>query len=163
MSAEAAELIRAHARHPVGRDESAPDEVRGRAELLTPTCGDRIEVRVSGSATALAIRWSGRGCEVSQGSASLLADELDGLDAGDVRDRTAAFLAAMAAHDATNGRGATPGRAATPGVDSGQPLGDEAALLLVAANPVRSVCATLAWRALLDALEQSGLDEGGAG
>ena len=98
MSAEAAELIRAHARHPVGRDETAPTEVLGRAELLTPTCGDRIEVRVSGDATALAISWSGRGCEVSQGSASLLADELDGLDAVTARGRVTAFLDAMAAH-----------------------------------------------------------------
>ncbi|AZZ51356.1 iron-sulfur cluster assembly scaffold protein [Rathayibacter festucae] len=149
MSAEAAELIRAHARHPVGRDDAMPAEVLGRAELLTPTCGDRIEVRVSGDAAALAISWSGRGCEVSQGSASLLADELDGLDAVTVRGRVTAFLDAMAAHDAVSGRGAES-------VADG-PLGDEAALLLVAANPVRSVCATLAWRALRDALDESGL------
>ncbi|QHC63215.1 iron-sulfur cluster assembly scaffold protein [Rathayibacter festucae] len=151
MSAEAAELIRAHARHPVGRDETLPVEVLGRAELLTPTCGDRIEVRVAGHAAALSISWSGRGCEVSQGSASLLADELDGLDAVTVRGRVTAFLDAMAAHDAVSGRGADPDGSA------GQALGDEAALLLVAANPVRSVCATLAWRALRDALDVSGL------
>ncbi|MCJ1673145.1 MULTISPECIES: iron-sulfur cluster assembly scaffold protein [unclassified Rathayibacter] len=151
MSAEAAELIRAHARHPVGRDDAMPAGVLGRAELLTPTCGDRIEVRVSGDATALAISWSGRGCEVSQGSASLLADELDGLDAVTARGRVAAFLDAMAAHDAVSGRGADPDGPA------GQALGDEAALLLVAANPVRSVCAALAWRALRDALDVSGL------
>ena len=151
MSAEAAELIRAHARHPVGRDEARPGDVLGRAELLTPTCGDRIEVRVAGDAAALSIGWSGRGCEVSQGSASLLADELDGLDASAVRERVEAFLTAMAAHDAVSGR------PAGHDAESGRPLGDEAALLLVAANPVRSVCATLAWRALRDALEESGL------
>ena len=149
MSAEAAELIRAHARHPVGRDEARPGDVLGRAELLTPTCGDRIEVRVSGDAAALSIGWSGRGCEVSQGSASLLADELDGLDAVTVRGRVTAFLEAMAAHDAVSGRAAESVAA--------EPLGDEAALLLVAANPVRSVCATLAWRALRDALDEGGL------
>ncbi|NRG39581.1 iron-sulfur cluster assembly scaffold protein [Rathayibacter sp. VKM Ac-2835] len=151
MSAEAAELIRAHAQHPVGRDEAVPAGVLGRAELLTPTCGDRIEVRVSGDAAAPAISWSGRGCEVSQGSASLLADELDGLDPASIRQRVVAFLDAMAAHDAVSGR------AADPDGSAGHALGDEAALLLVAANPVRSVCATLAWRALRDALDESGL------
>ncbi|QHC59130.1 iron-sulfur cluster assembly scaffold protein [Rathayibacter sp. VKM Ac-2760] len=148
MSAEDAELIRAHARHPVGRAEASAEPVLGRAALLTPTCGDRIEVRVAGDADAVAIGWSGRGCEVSQGSASLLADELDGQDAAAVRRRLTVFLAAMAEHGPA-GRG-------RPAADT-EPLGDESALLLVAANPVRSVCATLAWRALRDALDESGL------
>ena len=135
---EATELIRAHARHPVGRVDHDGD-VLGRADLVTPTCGDRLELRVGGAADRLRITWSGRGCEVSQGSASLLVDELDGAEASELRARAEAFLGAM--------------RERTPAAE----LGDEAALLAVAANPVRSVCATLAWRALLAALDDGDL------
>lgn len=135
---EAAELIRAHARQPLGRGENVGDAV-GRAELLTPTCGDRIELRVGGGADGVRITWSGRGCEVSQGSASLLVDELDGAKAAAVRARAEAFLLAMGERHA------------------GPALGQEAALIAVAGNPVRSVCATLPWRALLAALDDGGL------
>lgn len=133
---EAAELIRAHAKYPVGRGDPAP--ALGRAELVTPTCGDRIEVRVDGAAEQVRLAWSGRGCEVSQGSASLLADELSGLSVVQVRRRIDAFLTGMARR-------------------SGPLAGDEEALLAVAGNPVRSVCATLAWRALAAALEDAEL------
>ncbi|QHC66899.1 iron-sulfur cluster assembly scaffold protein [Rathayibacter oskolensis] len=133
MSA-AAELIRDHARHPVGRSDAATPAL-GRSELITPTCGDRLEVRVSGSASHVDLAWSGRGCEVSQGSASLMADELDGRSASDIRARIDSFLDAMGRREADAG------------------LGQESALLAVAGNPVRSVCATLAWRALLGALD----------
>lgn len=138
MSADSAELIRAHARHPVGRGPRT-EGVVGRAELITPACGDRLELRVSGGAEQVLLSWSGRGCEVSQGSASLLVDELDGADSVTARTRAEAFLRSMER------------RAADPA------LGDEAALLAVAGNPVRSVCATLAWRALLAALDDGGL------
>ncbi|MBO0982272.1 iron-sulfur cluster assembly scaffold protein [Rathayibacter sp. SD072] len=140
MSAvEAADLIRAHARHPIGRiDEDVTEEVLGRAELLTPTCGDRLVVRIVRVDDSVSLRWTGRGCELSQGSASLLVDELDGLDEEALRARVGAFLTSMRL------------RVADP------VLGDEEALLAVAANPVRSVCATLAWRALGDALDQAG-------
>ncbi|MWV50195.1 SUF system NifU family Fe-S cluster assembly protein [Rathayibacter sp. VKM Ac-2803] len=133
MSA-AAELIRDHARHPVGRSDSSAAVV-GRAELITPTCGDRLEVRVTGTPSAVGVAWSGRGCEVSQGSASLMADELDGRSASEIRGRIESFLASMERREAEAGSG------------------QESALLAVAGNPVRSVCATLAWRALRAALE----------
>lgn len=84
------------------------------------------------------LSWGGRGCEVSRASASILVDELDALPVAVVRERLVLFLAAMA-------RG------------SGSLAGDEEALLVVAGNPVRSVCATLAWRALAGALDDAGL------
>ncbi|KQQ00725.1 MULTISPECIES: iron-sulfur cluster assembly scaffold protein [unclassified Rathayibacter] len=133
MSA-AAELIRDHARHPVGRSD-AVGAVLGRAQLITPTCGDRLEVRVSGSAAHVDLAWSGRGCELSQGSASLMTDELDGRSASEIRARIEALLGAMGRRE------------------GGEGLGQESALLAVSGNPVRSVCATLAWRALLEALD----------
>ncbi|AND16661.1 iron-sulfur cluster assembly scaffold protein [Rathayibacter tritici] len=132
---EAAELIRAHAKDPVGRSDPAPS--LGRAELITPTCGDRIELRVDGSAEQIRVAWSGRGCEISRGSASLLVDGLDARPAAEVRARIDAFLTAMARRE-------------------GPLAGEEAALLAVAGNPVRSVCATLAWRALAAALDDAG-------
>ncbi|PTL73674.1 hypothetical protein C1I63_13055 [Rathayibacter caricis DSM 15933] len=136
---EAADLIRLHARHPVGRAaEDASEDVLGRVELLTPTCGDRLALRVVRVDGGLSLRWTGRGCELSQGSASMLVDELDGLGAEALAGRVGALLISMSL------------RVADP------MLGDEAALLAVAANPVRSVCATLAWRALRDALAQAG-------
>ncbi|PPH37087.1 hypothetical protein C5E02_06720 [Rathayibacter rathayi] len=132
---EATELIRAHAKDPVGRSDPAPS--LGRAELITPTCGDRIEVRVDGSAERVRVAWSGRGCEVSRGSASLLADGLNELPAAEMCARIEAFLAAMTTRE-------------------GALAGEEAALLAVAGNPVRSVCATLAWRVLATALNDAG-------
>lgn len=139
---ESAELIRAHARHPIGRTAMPAVEVLGCAELITPTCGDRLEVCVGGASERIELAWTGRGCEVSQGSASLLAEELRGLGTAAARARIDAFLGAMADH---RSGGAIDGS-----------LGQEAALLAVAGNPVRSVCATLAWRALRSALDGAG-------
>ncbi|MBF4462128.1 MULTISPECIES: iron-sulfur cluster assembly scaffold protein [unclassified Rathayibacter] len=136
MSA-AAELIRAHAKDPVGFSENAATAL-GRAELITPSCGDRLEVRVDGDADRLRLGWSGRGCEVARGSASVLVDELDGLGVAEVRSRREEFLAAM-------------------GRREGPLAGQESALLAVAGNPVRAVCATLAWRALGAALDEARL------
>ncbi|QWL32465.1 iron-sulfur cluster assembly scaffold protein [Rathayibacter toxicus] len=141
---EAAEAIRAYAQDPIGRRDRVPGEIMlGRAELMTLTCGDRLELRVARDGEGrLRITWSGRGCELSRGSASLLTAELDGLSASEMAQRSDRFLAAMGRRETS-----------LPGA--------ETFLLVVAANPVRSVCATLAWRALGQALSGAGLGSPG--
>lgn len=127
-----AELILDHARRRVGAGPVPEGSVvLGSARLLSPTCGDAVAVSVVVTETGWAVHWDGRGCEVSQAGASLLAELVTGPDDESLIDD---FLAAM--------------RTRTPN----DRLGDAAALLSLAGNPLRAKCATLAWRAAAEAL-----------
>jgi nitrogen fixation protein NifU and related proteins len=72
------ELILEHAKHPHNAGSlDAPDVSH---EEHNPLCGDRvrIELQIEGGVIS-DVRWSGRGCAISQASASLLTDELKGM------------------------------------------------------------------------------------
>jgi nitrogen fixation NifU-like protein len=122
-----AELILDHARRRVGA--GLPSDARASVRLISPTCGDVVTVALVETDSGVALRWDGRGCEVSQASASMLAE----LGASAPVE---AFLSAMATRGSADG------------------LGDAEALLSLAGNPMRAKCATLAWRAAAEALAQ---------
>ena len=52
-----------------------------------PLCGDvvQIDVRLDGQGRVAEVRWQGDGCAISQASASLLTDEIQGMSLEEIR------------------------------------------------------------------------------
>ncbi len=101
-----------------------------------PACGDQIELflRVANGKIEAA-RYRGEGCAVSQASADLMAEAIEGKTAAEALELAKAFKAMV-----------VEGRPPAP------ELGELAALAGVAKLPSRVKCATLAWHALEEAL-----------
>lgn len=149
----ARELIREHARE---RHGAVPADAlgvgaagsggapAGVVQRVNPACGDRVTVRVTVRALVdgdlvSGVEWEGRGCEVSQASASMLADALPGTSPRQARERIRSFIEFVRQqHDAEH---------------APEGIGDAVALAGVGRFPLRGTCATLAWHAALDALE----------
>jgi len=131
------ELILDHYRNPRHREPLAePDVV---AEGYNPLCGDEVELRLAfddGRVRDLSVR--GRGCSISQASASMLTDVVIGKPVDEVRHLIDLFSAMV-----TDAEQTPP-----------EELGDLEALQGVAKFPVRVKCATLAWHTLEDGLKQ---------
>jgi nitrogen fixation NifU-like protein len=72
------ELILEHAKYPHNAGSlDAPDVSH---EEHNPLCGDRVRIELQIVDGVISdVRWSGRGCAISQASASLLTDELKGM------------------------------------------------------------------------------------
>ena len=98
--------------------------------LENPSCGDRLSLSLTEAGT-VEIRFEGKGCSISQASASMMADLLSG--------KTREEALALADRVLAVFRGdAEPGT-----LDE---LGDIAALSGIAKLPVRVKCAALAWQ-----------------
>ena len=106
---------------------------------LNPTCGDEVTLQLTLEGdTVTDAAWTGRGCMVSQSSASILAEQLPGLTVAEIDERIESFRASM------RSRGEIP-------VDE-ELLGDAVALEGAAKFVARVKCAMLAWVAAEDAL-----------
>jgi nitrogen fixation NifU-like protein len=129
------EIILDHYRHP--RHKEAVDPADRVIEANNPLCGDEIDLSLRLRDGAVeAIGFQGRGCSISQASASMLCDSVEGMRVAEAATLARGF------RDVMQGE-AKPGE-----------LGDLEALLGVRAYPVRVKCATLAWHALLQALDE---------
>lgn len=129
------ELILDHYRKPRNRGtlEDADVEIR----MNNPTCGDEItlQIRLAGDQIE-AVRFAGQGCAISQASASMMAQQLEGRSLGEADALHARFRELMHGNaDASRDRA----------------LGDLRALAGVARFPTRVRCALLAWNALQEA------------
>lgn len=109
---------------------------------VNPTCGDEITLQVHRAAdgTLEAVTWEGHGCAISQASASLFAELVEGMPLSEVERRIAVFREAM------RSRGKIE-----PDTEL---LGDAAALGGVSKYVARVKCAMLAWVAAEDALRK---------
>ncbi len=122
----------------------APDAV---AEGYNPLCGDEVTIEVdldNGVVADVAVR--GRGCSISQASASMMAETIVGKTVDDVIELTHQVKSML---DIEEG---------DPGLDPDRPgavLGDLEALAGVKNFPVRIKCADLAWTTLEEALSNS--------
>ena len=132
---ERGELIEQLARTRVGFGRI--DGVEGHRR--SPSCGDEVTVRVALRGDAIeGLGWEGHGCVVSTAAASALASLAPGLSVPEFRELAERYLASL-----------------TP---DGLPLADELDIgdLDVFAGigrfPLRAGCASLSWRATLDAL-----------
>lgn len=132
----AREIIASHQSRPRNRGELPGVPF---ATLENPSCGDRVTVwaQLDGD-TIRELRFDGKGCAISQSSASLMTVTLKGKTLAQARALAGAF------------RGMVMGEA--PPVPE---LGDLQALSGVSRLLARRKCALLAWRALEDALPAS--------
>lgn len=135
------EIILDHYKHPRGRHLLV--DPLASVHHVNPTCGDELTVQVSATPDgALVVGYDGLGCSISQASASVMSELVDGQSIGQVETVRKAFLAMM--HD----------RTADPDEEI---LGDAVAFAGVAKYPARVKCALLAWMALQDAEITAGL------
>jgi len=131
------EIILDHYRNPRNRGSLEDPSTSGEGD--NPLCGDevKLDVAIQGDQVA-AVRFLGRGCSISQASASMLTQAIMGLSLDEVETLFESFKGMMYGSDQ---------------VDA-ESLGDLEALQGVRKFPVRVKCATLAWNVLQEALEQ---------
>lgn len=139
------EVILDHYRNPHGRGLRDPYD----AEVfhVNPTCGDEITLRVKlgDDGTIADVSYWNQGCSISQASASVLFDEVEG------KSVTEAFATLDEFVDLMHSKGQVE-----PDEDV---LGDLVAFTGVAKYPARVKCALLSWMALRDAVEQAQKEE----
>ena len=144
------EVILDHYRNP--RRRGSLEHPDAHAEGQNPLCGDEISLDVALDGDRVAdVRILGRGCSISQASASMMAEAVAGKTLAEIADLTHRFKAMMEIEE---------GEA---GIDEGRPgaaLGDLEALRGVRRFPVRIKCADLPWATLAEAL--SGFPASGA-
>ncbi len=120
------EILLDHFNRPRNRGELEGADVV--EHLNNPLCGDEVTVYAR-LGEELEVRFTGRGCAISQASASMLAERLDGESRERAEEEIEAFLEMMRAEE-------------------NEDLGDLVALKHVVQTPNRIRCATLAWDAL---------------
>ncbi|OYT68648.1 MAG: SUF system NifU family Fe-S cluster assembly protein [Armatimonadetes bacterium JP3_11] len=132
------DIILDHYRHPRGRGELEPPKIT--QEGFNPSCGDEVilDLRVQ-DGRIQEVRFHGRGCSISQASASMMTEAVKGKTLEEARALIQQVLALV--------KGETEGDIVT--------LGDIVALAGVRNFPVRVKCATLAWHTLEEALKQA--------
>lgn len=133
------DIILDHYRHP--RHRGHLESPSASHEGLNPLCGDEItiEVKVDGGRLA-GIAYTGSGCSISQSSASMMTEAVEGKPVAAARHLIQEFTAMM-----RGGDDADP-----------EEMGDLEALSGVRQYPVRIKCATLAWHTLDEALNDAG-------
>jgi nitrogen fixation protein NifU and related proteins len=121
------EVILDHYRSPHNRGRLTEPDVANRGR--NPLCGDDIEISANIAGNVVEdVRFVGRGCSISQASASMLTDVVKGKSLDEARRLVESFKLMM--------RGEPTGD-----VD----LSDVEALIGVRKFPVRVKCAMLAW------------------
>ncbi len=140
------QVILDHYRNP--RRSGSIEDPDATAEGHNPLCGDEVTIEVDlddGHVADAAVR--GRGCSISQASASMMAEAIVGKSLQEVSDLTHRVKSMLDIEDAD------------PGLDPDRPgaaLGDLEALAGVRQFPVRVKCADLPWTTLEEALTSGG-------
>ncbi|HLT58893.1 MAG: SUF system NifU family Fe-S cluster assembly protein [Limnochordales bacterium] len=130
------EVIMDHYRRP--RNKGTLENPSVSVDLHNPTCGDEITLQLLvRDGTIQKARFAGRGCSISQASASMMAQQVEGKTLAEAEEIIHRFKRMMRGDEA-----------------AGETLGDLMALHGVAKFPVRVKCALLAWEALERSLEQ---------
>ncbi|GIF12036.1 Fe-S cluster assembly sulfur transfer protein SufU [Actinoplanes teichomyceticus] len=136
------DIILDHYKNPHGRGLRDPYD--GEAHHVNPTCGDEITVRVSADLSN--VSYDGLGCSISQASASVLHELLQGRSRQEAAEIHHAFVELM------QSRGQIE--------PDEELLGDGIAFAGVAKFPARVKCALLPWMAFKDAAVRAGVDVG---
>lgn len=135
------ELILDHSKHPQHFGLAAEEGASATSHQRNPVCGDEITLRArvhTDGDTIRDVTWEGSGCSISQASASMLSDLMDGVTRDEARTLIDGF------REALRSRGQLE-------LDE-DVYGDAAALTGVSKFSARVKCAMLAWVALEDAL-----------
>ena len=127
------DVILDHYSHPRNKGTLQPADVTG--EGANPLCGDELRLSLLvRDGVVRDVRFDGKGCSISQASASMMTERIKGRPVEEIARLIAAVKAMM--------RGEPPG----------EDLGDLEALQGVRRFPVRVKCATLGWVTLEHAL-----------
>lgn len=138
------QVILDHSSHPHHHGTLA-DSSR-KIEMNNPTCGDVIELQVDIQDNVIKdIAFTGSGCSISTASASMMTDAVIGKTVAEAEEMAEYFSQLVQGNE-------------LPEPDK---LGDALILKNVSKFPARIKCATLAWKALEQAVENDG--EGTAG
>jgi nitrogen fixation NifU-like protein len=138
------ELIIDHSKHPQHFGLADEDGAHATSHQKNPVCGDEITLRARVETDGQTIRdvtWEGSGCSISQASASMLSDLVEGM----TRSEAATLIDGF--REALRSRGQIE-------LDE-DVYGDAAALTGVSKFSARVKCAMLAWVALEDALARA--------
>ena len=131
------EMILDHYRRP--RNKGTLERADASVEVKNPLCGDEIGLQVAFDGDSVGdLRFSGRGCSISQASASMMTQLVKGKSTEEIDAIRKRFRDLML--------GTAP-------ADDAQ-LGSLRALSGVARFPARVKCALLAWNALESALAE---------
>jgi nitrogen fixation NifU-like protein len=133
------EVILDHSRHP--RHFGTLEAATHRGEGYNPLCGDRVTVYlyVDDRGRISDVSFEGRGCAISQASASLMTEMIKGRSIAEVEGLMGGFLHLVKGEDAK-----------VLGAEDRERLDVMAG---VSAFPMRVKCATLAWHTMKSALE----------
>ena len=138
LSALYQELILDHYRRP--RNKGTLENADASVEMKNPLCGDEICLQVAFNGDSVCdLKFAGRGCSISQASASMMTQLLKGKTRAEIESIRQQFRALMLGESSA--------------ADDPQ-LGSLRALSGVARFPARVKCALLAWNALDTALAQ---------
>ena len=133
------EVILDHSRHPrhFGKLEHATNTAQG----YNPLCGDRVTIylRVGKDDRIADVKFEGKGCAISQASASLMTDMIAGRTVAQAEKLMGGFLNLVKGEKV---EGLNQDDRETLNVMAG-----------VSAFPMRVKCATLAWHTMKSALE----------
>ena len=124
-----------HYRNPRHRGRLVGEWVSS-ADGANPLCGDQlvVDVRLDDEGCVAEIAFEGTGCSISQASASMMTDYVEGRPATEAAASVAGFQEMMISGTAPEG------------------FGDLEALTGVSKFPVRVKCASLGWKTLEQAL-----------
>lgn len=135
VSALYQEMILDHYRRP--RNKGELEGATKSVIMKNPLCGDEVALHVLMEGDKVSdVRFSGRGCSISQASASMMTQLVKGKSAGEIEELRTKFRdMVMGSTDPTN-------------ESETAPLGSLRALSGVSRFPARVKCALLAWNAL---------------
>ena len=134
------EVILDHSRHP--RHFGVLENATHKAEGYNPLCGDKVTVMLVLDADGRVsdIKFEGKGCAISQASASMMVDMLAGRTKEDAQKLMDGFLHLVKGEDA--------------GALSADDREHLDAMSGLSEFPMRVKCATLAWHTFSNALEE---------
>lgn len=139
------QVILDHSSHP--HHHGTLNQADQAVELNNPTCGDVIHLELAVKDGKINdIAFSGSGCSISTASASMMTDAVVGKSVEEAQELVDVFSKLVQGNES----------------DKDEELGDAAMLSGVAKFPARIKCATLAWKALSQAINESnGVAEAG--
>lgn len=133
------EIILEHYRHPQGKGLQSDYVVE--VHHVNPNCGDEITLRTKIVDDTVEVSYHNSGCSISQASASMMWELVQGKSLENALHLEAEFLELM--------------QSKGQGTDEDESMGDAIAFIGVSQFPARVKCALLAWMALKDALLQN--------
>lgn len=139
------EIILDHYKNP--RGSATIENPLGESHQVNPTCGDEVTVWVGTDSNGnLEVAYQGQGCSISQASASVMAELLEGKSLTEAQQIQSAFIELMQSKGLVE--------------PSEELLEDAVAFRGVSRYPARIKCALISWMALTDAEIKAGLRDG---